>query len=131
MKGVQGLPLVGKQVGLQPAQLAQAEVHGQGGAGFEEGLHLVDLVLHVGHGGGNAVVVGDGGRGSYGRRESCGRCFAHENIPFEGEQGHHERRRGAVERQEMRGGYSRRSTSQPAMVMQEGTTLPMRRSAAD
>ena len=27
--------------------------------------------------------------------------------------------------------YNRRSTSQPAMVMQEGTTLPMRRSAAD
>ncbi len=52
--------LVGKQVGLQPAQLAQAEDPRAGGAGFEEGLHLVDLVLHVGHGGGNAVVVGGG-----------------------------------------------------------------------
>lgn len=28
MEGIQGLLLVGKQVGLQPAQLAQAEIHG-------------------------------------------------------------------------------------------------------
>lgn len=27
MEGIQGFLLVGKQVGLQPAQLAQAEVH--------------------------------------------------------------------------------------------------------
>ena len=28
MEGIQGFLLVGKQVGLQPAQLAQAEIHG-------------------------------------------------------------------------------------------------------